>query len=116
MWSYRKENVGRSQPTFIGNLIGPFFGKLIVTTVDITIKDEDQALVKRAARSVGKSLSEFVAEAAVEEAKRVEAGNSGTPAYEADDGPLTDEYMDFLREVAKPMLPTGKPIRVRSLL
>src|SRR6185295_6214896 len=92
MWSYMKESVGRSPPTFIGNLIGPFFRKVIVTTVDITnslaacLKDEEQALVQRAARSVGKSLSEFVAEAAVEEAKRVESvgGKADAPAYEAD--------------------------------
>lgn len=124
MWSSIKENVGSSPPTFVGNLIGPFIRKALVTTADIAsslaacLKDEEQALVQRAARSVGKSVSEFVATAALEEAKRVEgvAASADTPAYEADEGPLTEEYMDFLREVAEPMLPKGNPIRVRSLL
>ena len=115
MWSFMKENVGRNQAAFIGNLIGPFFRKVIVTTVDITIKDEDQALVQRAARSLGKSLSEFVAEAAVEEAKRIESV-VGKAAYEADDGPLTQEQKDHIRRVAKPLLPAGPFTSVRSLL
>ena len=32
------------------------------------------------------------------------------PAYEADEGPLTDEYIEFLRKKASESMPKGKLI------
>ena len=37
------------------------------------------------------------------------------PAYEADDGPLTDEYMEFLRKKAAESMPKGILIKTESL-
>ena len=37
------------------------------------------------------------------------------PAYEADDGPLTDEQIEQLRETVKPELPTGEVIETSKL-
>jgi len=37
------------------------------------------------------------------------------PAYESDDGPLTDEQVAQLREIAEPELPTGEVITTSSL-
>lgn len=38
------------------------------------------------------------------------------PAYEADDGQLTEGDIARIRKAAKPMLPKGKVINTRSLL
>jgi hypothetical protein len=38
------------------------------------------------------------------------------PAYDADDGPLTAPYLEWLRETAKTRLPRGKLIGRKSLL
>jgi len=38
------------------------------------------------------------------------------PAYERDDGPLSPEALDFIRAVARSMLPKGKVLNTRSLL
>ena len=38
------------------------------------------------------------------------------PAYEADEGPLSARYTNWLRRVAKTQLPQGKAISKKSLL
>ena len=37
------------------------------------------------------------------------------PAYEADEGPLTEEYMEFLRKKAAESIPKGKLLKTESL-
>jgi hypothetical protein len=38
------------------------------------------------------------------------------PAYEQDEGPLSAECLDWIREAARSMLPKGKVLSTRSLL
>ena len=38
------------------------------------------------------------------------------PAYETDDGPLSQSDLDHIRKVAQPMLAKGKVLSTRSLL
>ena len=44
-----------------------------------------------------------------------EVKKKSEPAYEADDGPLTEEYMEFLRKKAAESVPKGKLISEVSL-
>jgi hypothetical protein len=37
------------------------------------------------------------------------------PAYEADDGPLSSPYLEWLKRTAAKRLPTGKVVRRKSL-
>ena len=38
------------------------------------------------------------------------------PAYEEDDGPLSDVELDAIQKVAAPLLPKGRVVKKRSLL
>jgi hypothetical protein len=53
--------------------------------------------------------------AATESLKWEREARAARPAYEPDDGPLTDEQIAQLRDMAEPELPTGEVVKINQL-